>query len=94
MQLCHVRYNDECSNEVTPVTSLDHFYCLCTQDHLQTEREKRGEEGGERGGKREERGEERGRREGRERERGEREGRKKGGEEREEGYVQEKERRR
>ena len=89
MQLCYVRYNNECSNEVTPVTSLDHFHHLRTQYHLL--RGKRdGGEIGERGG-REEGGEEE-RREGRER--GERRGREEGEEKRrmEEGYVQEKER--
>ena len=64
MQLCYVWYNNKCSDEVTPVTSLHHFHRLCTQYHLQTAG------GGERRGREErEEGKSKGRRKKRERER-------------------------
>ena len=48
MQLCYVRYNNECSDEVTPVTSLHHFHRLRTQYYFQTVGGKREEREGER----------------------------------------------
>ena len=48
-KLGHVWYSNECSNEVTLVSSLDHLHCLSTQDHLEAVGGGGGGGGGEEG---------------------------------------------